>query len=87
MVNHPWQYFNDYIIKIQYFVYLLQLSSRVPNKLSNAKYNDPHVKTNLMIQAHLGRMQLSAELQSDTEDILNKVIRVHLEKQLGGIKG
>ena len=54
----------------------------MPNKLSNAKYNDPHVKTNLMIQAHLGRMQLSAELQSDTEDILNKVIRLHLETQI-----
>ena len=54
--------------------YYLQLSTRVPNKLSNAKYNDPHVKTNLLIQAHLGRMQLSAELQSDTEDILNKVM-------------
>ena len=56
-----------------FFLPRAQLSSRVPNKLSNAKYNDPHVKTNLLLQAHLGRMQLSAELQSDTEDILNKV--------------
>eukprot|EP00057_Strongylocentrotus_purpuratus_P018689 XP_011673163.1 PREDICTED: U5 small nuclear ribonucleoprotein 200 kDa helicase-like [Strongylocentrotus purpuratus] len=52
---------------------LKQLSSRTPNKVSNPRYNDPHLKTNLLIQAHLGRMQLSAELQSDTEDILNKV--------------
>ena len=50
-----------------------QLAQRLPNKLPNPKYNDPHVKANLLIQAHLSRMQLSAELQSDTEDILGKV--------------
>ncbi|XP_054766386.2 U5 small nuclear ribonucleoprotein 200 kDa helicase-like [Lytechinus pictus] len=55
---------------------LKQLSSRTPNKVSNPRYNDPHLKTNLLIQAHLGRMQLSAELQSDTEDILNKALRL-----------
>ncbi|KAI8793415.1 U5 small nuclear ribonucleoprotein 200 kDa helicase [Biomphalaria glabrata] len=55
---------------------LKQLGSRLPNKITNAKFNDPHVKTNLLLQAHLSRMQLSAELQSDTEDILNKAIRL-----------
>uniref|UniRef100_A0AAQ5YTI1 Activating signal cointegrator 1 complex subunit 3 n=1 Tax=Amphiprion ocellaris TaxID=80972 RepID=A0AAQ5YTI1_AMPOC len=40
------------------------------------KFNDPHVKTNLLLQAHLSRMQLSAELQSDTEEILSKAIRL-----------
>uniref|UniRef100_A0A673C395 U5 small nuclear ribonucleoprotein 200 kDa helicase n=1 Tax=Sphaeramia orbicularis TaxID=375764 RepID=A0A673C395_9TELE len=39
-------------------------------------FNDPHVKTNLLLQAHLSRMQLSAELQSDTEEILSKAIRL-----------
>ena len=52
---------------------LKQLAQRVPLKLPQAKYNDPHVKTNLLLQAHLSRLQLSAELQSDTEDILKKV--------------
>lgn len=52
---------------------LLQLAQKVPHKLNNPKFNDPHVKTNLLLQAHLSRMQLSAELQSDTEDILSKV--------------
>lgn len=51
----------------------LQLAQKVPHKLNNPKFNDPHVKTNLLLQAHLSRMQLSAELQSDTEDILSKV--------------
>ena len=52
---------------------LRQLSSRVPLKLVGSKFNDPHTKTNLLIQAHLSRLQLPAELQSDTEDILKKV--------------
>lgn len=55
------------------FLFLLQLAQKVPHKLNNPKFNDPHVKTNLLLQAHLSRMQLSAELQSDTEDILSKV--------------
>jgi len=54
-----------------------QLAARLPNKLQpGAKYNDPHVKTNLLLQAHMSRMQLSAELQSDTEEILSKAIRL-----------
>ncbi|KAM5170739.1 U5 small nuclear ribonucleoprotein 200 kDa helicase [Mantella aurantiaca] len=55
---------------------LRQLAQKVPHKLTNPKFNDPHVKTNLLLQAHLTRMQLSAELQSDTEEILSKAIRL-----------
>lgn len=61
---------------------LKQLASKLPNKPAPAsgsltvRYNDPHVKTNLLIQAHLSRIQLSAELQSDTELILSKAIRL-----------
>lgn len=40
------------------------------------RYNDPHIKTNLLIQAHLSRIQLGPELQSDTENILSKSIRL-----------
>ncbi|PIK38989.1 hypothetical protein BSL78_24176 [Apostichopus japonicus] len=66
--NIPIRHHEDSILK--------QLASRVPNKLSQARYNDPHVKTNLLLQAHLGRMQLSAELQGDTEEILSKALRL-----------
>lgn len=57
---------------------LRTLAQRVPNKLTTTgqqgvKYNDPHVKTNLLLQAHLSRIQLGAELQQDTEKILSKV--------------
>lgn len=60
---------------------LRSLSQRLPNKLTAAgggppKYNDPHVKTNLLLQAHLCRLQLGAELQGDTEIILSKAIRL-----------
>lgn len=55
---------------------LRQLAQKVPHKLNNPRFNDPHVKTNLLLQSHLSRMQLSAELQSDTEEILGKAIRL-----------
>ena len=57
-------------------VILKQLLAKVPHKMANIKYSDPHVKTNLLLQAHLSRMALSAELQSDTEEILSKSIRL-----------
>ena len=41
-----------------------------------ARYNDPHIKTNLLLQAHLSRIQLGPELQGDTEQILSKSIRL-----------
>ncbi|PSN46005.1 putative U5 small nuclear ribonucleoprotein 200 kDa helicase [Blattella germanica] len=56
---------------------LRSLAARLPNKLAgNPKYNDPHIKTNLLLQAHLSRLQLGAELQGDTEAILGKAIRL-----------
>lgn len=60
---------------------LRSLSQRLPNKLTSAtggqpKFNDPHVKTNLLLQAHLCRLQLGAELQGDTEVVLSKAIRL-----------
>ena len=54
----------------------LQLSTRLPNKIQQPRFNSPHVKTNLLVQAHLSRVQLSAELQSDTEDVLGKAVRL-----------
>ncbi|XP_019848948.1 PREDICTED: U5 small nuclear ribonucleoprotein 200 kDa helicase-like [Amphimedon queenslandica] len=53
-----------------------QLLTKVPLKLTNIKYNDPHVKANLLFQAHLSRLQVSAELQNDTEEILKKSVRL-----------
>jgi len=56
---------------------LRSLSNKLPNKLAGgSKFNDPHVKTNVMLQAHLSRIQLSAELQQDTEQIIGKAVRL-----------
>uniref|UniRef100_A0A8C9YZV2 BRR2 homolog n=1 Tax=Sander lucioperca TaxID=283035 RepID=A0A8C9YZV2_SANLU len=38
------------------FSFVFQLAQKVPHKLNNPKFNDPHVKTNLLLQAHLSRM-------------------------------
>nr|XP_009857905.1 U5 small nuclear ribonucleoprotein 200 kDa helicase [Ciona intestinalis] len=55
---------------------LKQLLPKVQHKPQNLRFTDPHIKTNLLIQAHLSRLQLPAELQSDTEQILGKAIRL-----------
>lgn len=57
--------------------FLRDLSTHLPNKLpANAKFNDPHVKTHLLLQAHLSRVQLGAELQGDTENVVGKAVRL-----------
>ncbi|KAJ0170074.1 hypothetical protein K1T71_014680 [Dendrolimus kikuchii] len=57
------------------------LAGKVPHKPSTPsgggiKYNDPHVKAHILLQAHLSRMQLPAELQADTAIVLTKAIRL-----------
>lgn len=55
---------------------LRQLASRLPMKQkANTLYNDPHVKVNILLQAHFSRMQLTPELQSDQTEILRLVLR------------
>lgn len=51
---------------------LLQKVSHKPD----GKVTDPHVKTNLLLQAHLSRLSLSAELQQDTELVLGRALRL-----------
>ncbi|XGW08745.1 hypothetical protein V3C99_011228 [Haemonchus contortus] len=53
-----------------------QLAARLPGQLKNQKFSDPHVKVNLLIHAHLSRIQLSAELSKDTDMIVLKAIRL-----------
>lgn len=54
-----------------------QLLAKVPNKIPSPKLSDVHVKANLLLQAHLSRMQLPAELQADTEQmILPRAVRL-----------
>jgi pre-mRNA-splicing helicase BRR2 len=56
---------------------LKQLSNRLPTKLDpKSKFNDPHVKANVLLQSHLTRLPLSAELQQDTDEILVVAVRL-----------
>ncbi|TGZ69988.1 hypothetical protein CRM22_003424 [Opisthorchis felineus] len=56
---------------------LRQLSTKVPQKLApKAKFSSPHVKANLLLQAHLSRLQLPIEMQSDTDRLLGCTIRL-----------
>eukprot|EP00095_Tigriopus_kingsejongensis_P005132 snap_masked-scaffold100_size373717-processed-gene-2.9 protein:Tk05132 transcript:snap_masked-scaffold100_size373717-processed-gene-2.9-mRNA-1 annotation:"u5 small nuclear ribonucleoprotein 200 kda helicase" len=55
---------------------LRSLSNRLPHKITSGKFNDPHVKAQILVQAHLSRIQLSAELQQDAELIVSKAIRL-----------
>ncbi|XP_049883156.1 putative U5 small nuclear ribonucleoprotein 200 kDa helicase [Pectinophora gossypiella] len=56
------------------------LAAKVPHKPTSStgavKYNDPHVKAHVLLQAHLSRTQLPAELQADTAIVLTKAIRL-----------
>ncbi|GMT33326.1 hypothetical protein PFISCL1PPCAC_24623 [Pristionchus fissidentatus] len=55
---------------------LKQLADRLPGQLKNQKFTDPHVKVNLLIHAHLSRIQLSAELNKDMETVVLKSVRL-----------
>ena len=62
----------EYVPIRQTDVHLLeQLNSRVPYRPAAAgqqiKYYDPHVKTHLLMQSHMSRLQLPAELQQDND--------------------
>src|SRR5699024_6120622 len=49
-----------------------KILAKVPDKIQAAKLADPHVKANLLIQAPLSRIALSADLQSALDQILVK---------------
>nr|CDS32519.1 expressed protein [Hymenolepis microstoma] len=56
---------------------LRQLATKVPQKLApKATFSSPHVKANLLLQAHLSRFSLSTELQGDIDKLLVCIIRL-----------
>lgn len=56
---------------------LRQLALKVPQKLAaKASYTSPHVKANLLLQAHISRISLSSELQGDTDRLLATTVRL-----------
>ncbi|KAJ3094675.1 hypothetical protein HK100_006063, partial [Physocladia obscura] len=51
------------------------LGNAIGNKINN-KLLDPHVKTNILLQAHFSRLSLPPDLESDQKLILSKVLRL-----------
>jgi len=54
---------------------LSRLLNKLPHKIEG-KLTDPHFKTNLLLQSHLSRLSLTAELQQDLETVLGRAIRL-----------
>lgn len=55
---------------------LRSLAGRLPHAPQAPRMADPHVKAQLLLQAHLSRIQLGPELQKDTELVLSKSVRL-----------
>uniref|UniRef100_A0AC34R1E7 SEC63 domain-containing protein n=1 Tax=Panagrolaimus sp. JU765 TaxID=591449 RepID=A0AC34R1E7_9BILA len=66
--NFPIRYKEDVVLK--------KLASKLPNTLKNQKWSDPHTKILLLLNAHLSRIQLSAELNKDIEFAVLKATRL-----------
>ncbi|KMQ83630.1 putative u5 small nuclear ribonucleoprotein helicase [Lasius niger] len=55
---------------------LRSLAARLPHAPQTTRMANPHVKAQLLLQAHLSRIQLGPELQKDTELVLGKAVRL-----------
>ncbi|KAI8807156.1 Sec63 Brl domain-containing protein [Cladochytrium replicatum] len=61
---------------------LRRIYSRCPVKLSPSegssqpKFNDPHVKAHILMQAHFSRLQLPPDLESDQRTILSQICQL-----------
>ncbi|KAJ3184262.1 DEIH-box ATPase [Geranomyces variabilis] len=55
---------------------LKRIYDRVPVKVDAPNFNDPHFKTNVLLQAHFSRVQLPADLESDQKAVLSKAVRL-----------
>ncbi len=55
---------------------LRRIYDRVPVKVDDRNFNDPHFKANILLQAHFSRIQLTPDLESDQNSILLKVTRL-----------
>ncbi|KAI8147636.1 Sec63 Brl domain-containing protein [Fennellomyces sp. T-0311] len=64
--NIPIRHHEDGVLK--------RIYERLPSKLAQPKFNTPRIKTNILLQAHFSRVQLTPDLQSDQSLILGRVI-------------
>lgn len=66
--------FEDVPIRHHEDILLKRIYDRSPVKLESQDYESPHFKTFVLLQAHFSRMILPADLASDQQVILGKVI-------------
>ena len=66
--------FEDVPVRHHEDVVLKRVYDRLPVKLANPKFNDPHIKTNILLQSHFSRLTLPPDLESDQKDILSKIV-------------
>jgi pre-mRNA-splicing helicase BRR2 len=64
--------FDDLAVRRKESGELQLLSDHMPHKLEKPAFNDPHVKTNLLLQAHLSRISLKEDLAKDQMVIVQK---------------
>uniref|UniRef100_A0A0N4ZWS8 U5 small nuclear ribonucleoprotein 200 kDa helicase n=1 Tax=Parastrongyloides trichosuri TaxID=131310 RepID=A0A0N4ZWS8_PARTI len=62
--------FGNIIIRHRETNILQQLADKLQNQLKSQKFNEPSVKTHLLLNAYLNRLSLSAELNKDINDIV-----------------
>lgn len=55
---------------------LRRIYDRVPVKLAEAAFDDPHFKAFVLLQAHFSRMALPVDLAKDQEMVLKKVLNL-----------
>lgn len=66
--------FDDLAVRRKESGELQLLSNHMPHKLEKPAFNDPHVKTNLLLQAHLSRVSLKEDLAKDQMVIVQKAL-------------
>jgi len=68
--------FEDIPIRHHEDLILRKIYDRVPVKLSSVDFQSPNFKTNVLLQAHFSRIQLTADLASDQLLILERVVKL-----------
>lgn len=69
--------FDEIPIRHKEELYLKKASLAVPFKIpSNSKFNDPHIKVNILLQQYLSRQIINNELFNDTQIIITKALKL-----------
>jgi len=55
---------------------LAQLALHCPQQLDEPRFNDPHVKANVLLQCHFSRRDVGREMQADLASVLDKSSRL-----------